>query len=423
MKSVITCDSEGVIKTLNSGAIKLFGYDKEELIDKKRVSIFSPGEIVLQNVATWLKEAQEKGKYETQTIFERKDGSKINAKIAITPLYGDGKDKPLTGYCGITEEIDEEVNIPIKTSTKFIKALAITRMPFLSAVLMPALLGGAFVSSFIAPEMTGYYFNIQYFLLTIVGLMLLHLGSNVMNDYFDVKDGTDDANTSYFQQYSGGSRAIELRLITLEGTQKLGISLILASFAIGIYLAFNTGWPTFAIGIAGLFLGYFYTAPPLRLVAKRGLGEFAIMLAFGPLVTLGVAYVLTQTLSWEAFTVGLPLGLLTTNILLINQFPDMDGDKVTGKNHLVVTFGKEKSIWIYLSILTLAFISGIYIWNVYLPENYAFLFVVLASYIWGLNIWKNIKRDYMKRELVKQNIKTIALSALTGLAMTISLWI
>ena len=422
MKSVITCDTEGVIKTMNTGAIKLFGYDKEEIIDKKRVSLFSPGEIVLQNVAGWLNKAKEEGKYEGKTIFVNKEGRKINAKIKITPLYNDGKDQPMTGYCGITEEIDEEVDVKINTSTKLIKALAITRMPFVSAVIMPGLMGGAFVSAYLAQSITGFEFNTFYFILCMVGLALLHLGSNVMNDYFDVKDGTDGANNKYFTQYSGGSRAIELGLITLNGTKNLGLSLLAVSLVIGLYLTLNVGITALYIGIAGLFLGYFYTAPPLRLVARRGLGELSIVLAFGPLVTMGVAYILTQDITLGSFLVGVPAGLLTANILLINQFPDAESDAKTGKNHLVVTYGKKKSTTIYFAILLGSFVANILLWNSYFPDNIAYLIVSLISFAFGFKVWTKIRQDYKKRELVKQNINTIALSALTGLATALALW-
>ena len=73
MKSVITCDLEGVIETINPEGEKLFGYPKEELIGKKRVSLFSAGEIVIQNVGTWLKGATKNGEHSTKTFFIRKD--------------------------------------------------------------------------------------------------------------------------------------------------------------------------------------------------------------------------------------------------------------------------------------------------------------------------------------------------------------
>ena len=106
MKSVIICDMEGLITNMNEGAEKVFGYPSDELVGIKRVSIFSPGEIVLQNVLGWLRNANETGEHTTKTNFIRKDGSKFAAKIKITPNYADGKDKPQTGYCGITEVID-----------------------------------------------------------------------------------------------------------------------------------------------------------------------------------------------------------------------------------------------------------------------------------------------------------------------------
>ena len=77
-------------------------------------------------------------------------------------------------------------------------------------------------------------FNIANFILCIFGVLIAHLSVNVLNDYFDVKDGTDEENSEYFQQVSGGSRAIELGLITLEGTKKLGTILTLVALIISL---------------------------------------------------------------------------------------------------------------------------------------------------------------------------------------------
>ena len=203
---------------MNDGAEQIFGYPKEELIGKKRVSIFSPGEIVLQNVEGWLDEAVKKGEYIGKTYFIKKNKEKFNAKIRITPTFANGKDKAQTGYCGVTEVIEENVDVPINFSTKLIKGLAITRMPFTSASILPILAVGAYFAG-----IDGDLFNITNFVLCIFGVLIAHLSVNVLNDYFDVKDGTDEANSDYFQQVSGGSRAIELGLISLSGTKKLGL--------------------------------------------------------------------------------------------------------------------------------------------------------------------------------------------------------
>ena len=420
MKSVITCDMEGRIETFNKGAEQMFGYPAEEVIGKERVSVFSPGEIVLQNVPVWLEEASSQGKHESKTKFVRKDGSSFNARIRITPTYANGKENGQTGYCGVTEIIEEDVNPPIRWQTKLIKALAITRMPFLSAVLMPAFIGGAYAYHYLISEPQAA-FNWWYFALTVIGVALLHLGSNVMNDYFDVKDGTDGLNNDYFLQFSGGSRAIELGLISLEGTKHLGLALMGAAFLIGIYLTVQTGWITLIIGLSGAAIGYLYTAPPVRLVARHGLGELGISLAFGPLVTGGVVYVMTQQLDAMAFLIGLPVGLLTANILLINEFPDAASDAQTGKNHLVVTFGKEKSTYIYLGILLTAFIVNMAVALLLPATNPWLIGVSVAFLLAGIFIYRHIRVHYQDRELVTSNKNTIALSALTGLLTTLAL--
>lgn len=419
MKSVITCDMEGRIETFSQGAEELFGYRAGEVIGKERVSVFSPGEIVLQNVPVWLEQASREGEYVTKTKFVRKDGSTFNARIRVTPTFANGKAKGQTGYCGVTEAIDEEVEVPIRWTTKLVRMLAITRLPFISAVAMPAFIGGAYAYHYLLDDPAA--FNWLYFTLAVIGVILLHLGSNVMNDYFDVKDGTDGANNDYFLQFSGGSRAVELGLITLGGTKRLGLGLIAAATLIGLYLAFETGIVTLLIGLAGLALGYLYTAPPVRLVARKGLGELGIVLAFGPLVTAGLVYVLTQQLNPLAFLIGLPVGLLTANILLINEFPDAASDATTGKNHLVVTFGKEKSTYIYLAILLMSFMANLAIvWL--LPGFNAWLLALsFLSVIAGLLIFRHIRQHYEDRELVVSNKNTIALSALTGLLTAVAL--
>ena len=251
MKSVIICDMEGLITNMNEGAEKVFGYPSNELVGIKRVSIFSPGEIVLQNVLGWLKDANETGEHTTKTNFIRKDGSKFAAKIKITPNFADGKDRPQTGYCGITEVIDEEVNIKINWVTKIIKGVAITRVGFASASLFPVFSIGCYYAG-----IGDNLFSPISLTLTTFGILFFHLFSNLYNDYFDVTHGTDEANTEYFNagmdstmlqgaQLSGGSRAVELGLITLKGTKSLANVMFILGLATAagiLYMSFlNTG--------------------------------------------------------------------------------------------------------------------------------------------------------------------------------------
>ena len=440
MKSVITCDMEGRVLTMNDDAVKIFGYKKEEIIGKKRVSIFSPGEVVIQNVGNWLSTADKLGEFVGKTYFVKKDGSKINAKISIRPTFADGKSNAQTGYCGVTEVIDENVDVPINFSTKIIKGVAITRVPFTSASTLPVLA----IASYYAGIGDGL-FNVTSLVLAVLGVLLLHLTSNVFNDYFDVSDGTDEGNNEYFQPggaaITGGSRAIELGIITLKKTKTVAKRLLIASLTIATFLFYNIYSVTgsteniksaLGVGLLGLFLGYFYTARPFRLVSRRGLGELAVFLAFGPLLTLGSGFAISsETISlfssefYILLSLGVPFGFLTTNILYINQFPDADSDVLTGKNHLVVTLGKKVARWGYFIFLSLGFYSSVYLTDLLNTHQYfdknVFLIGNSVLYLFGLFIFINLYKNYESRELVKSNINTIILQTLFAVFYIISL--
>ena len=413
MKSIITCDMEGVIKSMNNGAEKIFGYKKDELIGKQRVSLFSPGEIVIQNVASWLTTATNEGKYTGKTIFVNKSGEKINALISITPTYTKDEKKIQNGYCGVTEVIDENIEVPIKLSTKFIKLLAITRMPFSSASLLPIFIVAAYFYSF-QPEAI----SVLNLILCSFGVLFAHLSTNMFNDYFDNIDGTDPGNYNYFQQVSGGSRAIELGLITISKTKSLAITLSLIAIVFGVSILYNSYidnmFSIIMITLFALFLGYFYTAPPFRLVAKKGLGELSILTVFGPLILLGVGFAIFNGDFFNSIhfnnllLISIPVGLLTTNILLINEFPDYEGDLKTGKNHLVVTFGKKNSRYIYLFNLIIVAITTFY---VAIQLNKILLVPLLYILAYGTKICIHLFKYYDKRNLVSANWDTIKLHA------------
>ena len=446
MKSVIICDMEGVIQEMNSGALEMFGYSKEELIGIKRVSIFSPGEIVIQNVLGWLQEANKHGKSIVKTNFVRKDGSYFNAEIIITPNFANGKDKPQTGYCGITKEIKEDVNIPISLTTKIIKGIAITRGGFTLASILPMVIVSMILSQTNSLSLTNA-------ILSIIGIICAHIFGNLYNDYFDVKSGTDENNSEYFNvgdkslmlrgaQISGGSRAIELGLITLKKTKILGNLMIVTALACLIILSINIYYQTGSfdniygvciIGLLGLFLAYFYTAEPLKFSSRKGLGELTVFLTFGPLLTLGSFFAMSNTSIVISFQflqdfvlIGIPLGLLTTNILLINQFPDLKSDKKSNKINLVVLFGKKYSRWIYLANLFVIYITTIYFFKdtfqtFYYPNVMFLIFILLVTY--GMYIFMGLYRYYESRKLVLYNIHTIYYQIIFCLAIILTFYL
>ena len=448
MKSVIICDMEGVIQKMNKGAAEMFGYDPKELIGIKRVSLFSPGEIVLQNVLGWLEKADKDGENNIKTNFIRKDGSIFGAEITITPNFANGKDKPQTGYCGITKELEDRVNIPIKFTTKIIKGIAITRGGFTLASILPMIIV-AYILSFYN------ILNLVNAFVSILGVICLHIFSNLYNDFFDVSYGSDEENKEYFNvgskslflrgaQISGGSRAIELGLTTLKKTSSLGNVMLFLSIVCLLVLSLNSYMVTGSssnvfmmslIGATGVFLGFFYTAKPLRLSARKGLGELTIFLAFGPLLTLGsmfsmsnISIDLNSSIIQTIIFIGIPLGLLTTNILFINQFPDYESDKKTGKTNLVVIFGKKISRWIYLISNALIFVTLISFIKI-MPSEFPFfnkpLFYVgiFCLLVYALYISVGLIKKYNSRDLVLYNIQTIYFQIIFCVVLIISFYL
>ena len=418
--SVITCDVEGRIETFNENAEKLFGYSAEEVIGKKRVSVFSPGMVVLGHVAKWLKKArQNKEGYTTKTTFIKKDGTKFAAEFTCTATMKDGKH---IGYCGRTKEIKNmspEQAMPKTTIlTRFISIIAITRLPFLSATWIPiiaAVVWGIEENLITKMDWTTFTF-------VFLGGSFLHLAANTYNDYFDWTSGTDQLNNDYFLQLSGGSRAIELGLINEKQLFKLATTFLALAGIMGLGVMYTLGdnrLELFYYGLVGAFSAYFYTGYPLRLVARKGIGELLIGLNYGPLMTMGTLFAMSGTHNWDAFLFGIPLGILTTAILWINQFPDRESDEIAGKHHLVVVLGLEKSSWGYLMLMLSAF-SSIYLLYHSDIINQGALLSMLGLPI-ALFFSYKVIANYDTRELAIANWGTIGIHSITGILMILGL--
>ncbi len=230
--------------------------------------------------------------------------------------------------------------------TPFAAYFAATRPPFILASVVPIFLGLSFAFYL------GYPLNGITAGFTLLAAVLLNAAVNVLNDYYDALNGTDELNTERIYPFTGGSRFIQNGILERQQMLNFGIGLTLTVVIIGIYLINQSGMELFWLGLGGLLLGWGYSAPPLRL-NSRGLGELAVLAGFG-LLPLGAFFVQTGELSWRLMLVALPSALLTTNLLYINQFPDRKADIAAGKLHWVARLTPATAAWGYPFIALLA---------------------------------------------------------------------
>jgi 1,4-dihydroxy-2-naphthoate octaprenyltransferase len=273
------------------------------------------------------------------------------------------------------DALSAERGTPVKPRLSFgWLALRTTRLPFVTATLVPVLLG-------IAIAATDGAFDLVSAILTVVGATFVQLGLNVANDVFDTAQGADDANVTP-TKYSGGSRVIQYGLVSFRQMAGLATGFYLAAGVVGLALLWLRGSPALlAIGVIGFVVSLGYTAPPLKFV-YRGLGEIAVAVGFGPLMLLGAYVVQTRgTLAWEPFVASIPIALLVALILYVNEIPDRRGDARAGKRTLPVRLSQAAVIAGYriaavaaYVVLVLGVVAGI----LPIPALLALLTVPLA---------------------------------------------
>ena len=286
------------------------------------------------------------------------------------------------------------------------------RVPTLTASTVPVLLGTA-----IAWFATGTLYW-GFFLLALLAGLLIHIGTNVINDYFDYKSGNDEVNQEFVRPFSGGSRVIPLGLLSPLEMLSGGIFFFLLSAGIGFYLAWERGPLILLLGAIGLLCGIFYTGGPFNW-AKRGVGELLVGLNFGILMTLGAYYVQTQSFSWVPVIAAVPVSLLIAAVLYINEFPDYTADKQVGKNTLVVRLGRSRAVVLYALIMVGVYLAiGMGTATGVLPLTTLLGLVTLPLAIRAVQYARRHHSNSF--DLVPANALTVTSHLATGLLLTLA---
>lgn len=211
----------------------------------------------------------------------------------------------------------------------------------LPAAVVPVMVGSALA----------YYQGSFYPLYSFIALIcsvLIQIGTNFTNDLYDHLKGSDTKDRK------GPQRVLASGLISVK-EMELGIILVFGfAFLLGLYLVFAVDLIILWIGILSIIFGLAYTAGPFPL-AYNGLGDVFVFLFFGIVGTVGTYYLHLKEFSTLSFIISLPVGALITNILIVNNYRDIEEDKRSGKNTLAVLLGREFSRFEYIFFILLSF--------------------------------------------------------------------
>jgi len=182
-----------------------------------------------------------------------------------------------------------------------------------------------------------------WLLLTVLAYFAMETAKNASGDVIDWDSGNDQRVAPEDRtDFSGGKRVLIDRILTRRQTIIIAILFFAIGLAAGAAIVFLREPAAFWIGAVGAVLAYSYHGPPLKL-AYRGLGEITVLLTYGPL-TVAAAYLIQRgTIPLEIWLLSMPLGILITAFLWVNQFPDYPADRAVGKRNQVVRLGRERA--------------------------------------------------------------------------------
>lgn len=189
-------------------------------------------------------------------------------------------------------------------------------------------------------------YSFPLYIYTLLGGLALHGGTNLINDYYDVVNGIDSADSHESSFY------IFKKEFRLKSLRDYGITLIFIGIIIGLHLAYYRGLMVAILGLVGALGGYFYTAKPINF-KYHGYGLPAVFILMGPMMVFGSYYVQTMRNNFSILWFSIPIGLLVAAILQSNDIRDIEEDKQSGIRTFSVIIGRKKSIY-FFSVLIFA---------------------------------------------------------------------
>jgi 1,4-dihydroxy-2-naphthoate octaprenyltransferase len=235
------------------------------------------------------------------------------------------------------------VSAPDRPSAARIWLMA-ARPRTLPAAVAPVLVGTALA----ATEGT---FKVPTFVAALIGALFIQVGTNLSNDYSDARRGADTEDRLGPVRVTAGGLVPPRQV--LNATYAAFAVAVLA----GVYLIATAGWELLLVGAASILAGVLYTGGP-RPYGYEGLGEVFVFLFFGVVAVTGSYFAQTEQLEWEALVLAVPVGLLASAILVVNNVRDLETDRRAGKRTLAVRLGRRGARGLFVGMVVLAFLTA-----------------------------------------------------------------
>ena len=284
--------------------------------------------------------------------------------------------------------------------------LLASRPKTLLAAVVPVMVGSA-----LAISMNKFF--VLYSIVALLCSILIQIGTNFTNDLYDYLKGSDTTKRK------GPRRVLASELISVSEMRTAIILVFGLTFLLGLYLVYSVGSLILWVGIFSIFAGIIYTAGPYPL-AYNGLGDVFVFIFFGIVGTMGTFYLHTQEISILALIVSIPVGALITNILIVNNYRDIQEDRNANKKTLAVLLGKEFSRWQFIFLIIISYLASFVLYFnfafnlwIFLPFATIPIAVVLVKMIYTLN----------GEELNKTLELTAKFAGLFGLLLSVGLLI
>jgi 1,4-dihydroxy-2-naphthoate octaprenyltransferase len=257
-------------------------------------------------------------------------------------------------------------------------------------------------------------FDWRLFVIAFLGAIFLHIGTNVINEIYDVRRGVDTITSPRASLAILKGRVSEREAFVIAS---LSFTLALVT---GILLAFERGWPIIVLGIIGLVGGWGYTAPPLQ-YKYRAAGIPLVFILFGPLSVLGAYYAVTGGWSWQALAISVPVGLLVAAILHGNEWRDIADDARMGMASFSIRYGRKAAYYAYISLVVGAYVTlSIGVFLGWLPKESLLAMLSLPLLVRAIKS-SELGMSGQQRAIAMIDMETAQLHAAFGYLMVLGL--